>query len=168
MKRTLALIQKTGGTVAGDKVTIKTQAAKEPKLEIWDNYGSPVERVAAKDPRWTFTGAWTEVREMRTATAKGAEASISFDGTGAIVVGPYLSNGGMADVYLDGKLDRTVDVYPDEDSNKGGEAVWHAFGEERQAHGKDCRSWRALPRLQGHHHRRAGSCSFPLTVSLTS
>jgi hypothetical protein len=44
------------------------------------------------------------------------------------VAGPYLPNGGKADVYLDGKLDRTVDVYPDEDVRKGGEAVWHAFG----------------------------------------
>ncbi len=25
-------------------------------------------------------------------------------------------------------LDRTVDVYPDEDHRKNGEAVWHAFG----------------------------------------
>ena len=61
-------------------------------------------------------------------SAKGAEASITFEGTGAIVVGPYLPNGGKADVYLDGKLDRTVDVYPDEDRIKHGEAVWHAFG----------------------------------------
>ena len=62
------------------------------------------------------------------AEAKGAEASIAFEGTGAIVSGPYLPTGGKADVYLDGKFDRTVDVYPDEDSTKGGEAVWHAFG----------------------------------------
>ena len=43
-------------------------------------------------------------------------------------MGPYLPTGGKADVYLDGKLDRTIDVYPDEDHTKLSEAVWHAFG----------------------------------------
>jgi len=43
-------------------------------------------------------------------------------------VGPYLPTGGKADVYLDGKLHSTIDVYPDESERKGGESVWHAFG----------------------------------------
>jgi hypothetical protein len=30
-------------------------------------------------------------------------------------------------VYPDGKLERAVDVYSDEASSKGDEAVWHAF-----------------------------------------
>ena len=58
----------------------------------------------------------------------------TFDGTGVIVVGPYLPKGGKADVYLDGKLDRTVDVYPDENSIQGGESVWHAFGLKNGKH----------------------------------
>ena len=37
-------------------------------------------------------------------------------------------------LYLDGKLDRTVDVYPDENSAKGDEAVWHAFGLKNAPH----------------------------------
>jgi hypothetical protein len=74
------------------------------------------------------------VRDSKVASAKGAEASITFDGTGAIVTGPYLPNGGMAQVYLDGKLDRVVDVYPDEDNIKGGEAVWHVFGLKNGTH----------------------------------
>ncbi len=45
-----------------------------------------------------------------------------------ILTGWYLPSGGLADVYLDGELSRTVDVYPDEDDVKFGEAVWHAFG----------------------------------------
>jgi hypothetical protein len=134
MKRTLALIQKTGGTVASDRATIKTQSPQEPKLELWDDYGSPVERVAISDPRWSFSGPWTTNKNVRTATEKGAEATVAFEGTGVIVVGPYLTNGGTADVYLDGKLARTVDVYPDEDSNKGGESVWHAFGLANRKH----------------------------------
>ena len=83
---------------------------------MWDDYGSPVERIAATDPRWSFKGNWRadEKSATRLASEKGAEASISFDGTGAIVIGPYLMDGGMIDVYLDGKLDRTLDVFSDE------------------------------------------------------
>ncbi len=36
--------------------------------------------------------------------------------------------------YLDGELDRTVDVNSDEDSAKVDESVWHAFGLEDTEH----------------------------------
>ncbi len=131
-KRALALVQSTGGTVSGDTATVKTQAPKAPKLEIWGNYGSPVERVAVTDARWTWTGVWTPAepatKPVRRATTSTAEASIGFDGTGAILVGPYLPEGGKADVYLDGTLDSTVDANSDEDQGKGSEVIWHRFG----------------------------------------
>ena len=129
-KRTLALIEKTGGKVDADRVTIKTQTPQPPKLEIW-NYGTVAERVAADDKRWAFTGAWrpgTGKDTTKRATDKGAEASIDFNGTGAIVVGPYYVEGGKADVYLDGRLDRTVDVASDERGGRSNESVWHVFG----------------------------------------
>mgnify|MGYP000938062226 CR=1 FL=1 len=134
MKRATALVEKNGGRIDSEKMIVRVQSPKPPKLELWDDYGSPVERIKIDDSRWTFTGAWStsqnarRARPSKMASAKGAEATISFEGTGAIVTGSYLPTGGKADVYLDGKLDRTVDVYPDEDAAKGGEAVWHAFG----------------------------------------
>ncbi len=133
-KRTLALIQKTGGKVEGDKVAIRTQKPVAPKLELWDDYGWPVERIAANDPRWSWQGNWQRQARRnsdavsRTASERGADATVTFQGTGAIVTGPYLPNGGELEVYLDGKLDGTVDAYSDERSSKGGEAVWHGFG----------------------------------------
>jgi hypothetical protein len=134
-KRALGLIRQTGGQLEGDKVRVKLQPPKAAKLEVW-NYGRVAERIPADDPRWNWTGAWKrdEKRPTRTASAKGAEASIGFTGTGVIVVGPYLAAGGKADVYLDGKLDRTVDVNSDEKGNKGGDAVWHAFGLKNGKH----------------------------------
>ena len=45
-----------------------------------------------------------------------------------------MPTGGMADIYLDGELDRTVDVNSDEDSSKVNESVWHAFGLEDTEH----------------------------------
>jgi hypothetical protein len=80
------------------------------------------------DPRWQFAGPWRTEKDQRIAADKGAEASIRFRGTGAILVGPYLAEGGKADVYLDGKLHRTVDVCSDEKANKRDEAVWHVYG----------------------------------------
>ncbi|MGE5647665.1 MAG: ADP-ribosylglycohydrolase family protein [Acidobacteriota bacterium] len=141
MKRASAVIQRTGGRIEGDKAIIKTQAAKPPKLALWDDYGSTVERISVADARWSFKGNWKQEKQQRraaivqrTSGEKGAEATVKFEGTGAIVVGPYLPNGGKADVYLDGKLDSTVDVYPDEDHAKGGEAVWFKFGLTNTAH----------------------------------
>jgi hypothetical protein len=132
--RALALVKREGGRLRGGAVFVKTQAPAPPKLEIWNDYGCPAERVSRHDSRWHYTGPWSDRKEGHFASAKDAAATIRFDGTGAIVTGTYLTSGGTADVYLDGKLDRTVDVYPDEPRNKGGEAVWHAFGLQPGAH----------------------------------
>jgi hypothetical protein len=129
-QRALSLIRKTGGRVDGDKASVKVQTPQAAKLEVW-NYGKVGGRIPAGDPRWTWKGEWRTGegrRPSRTASVKGAEAGVTFTGTGAIVVGPYLPTGGKADVYLDGKLHRTVDANSDEKASKGGEAVWHAFG----------------------------------------
>ncbi len=137
-KRALALVRKTGGRVEGESVAIQIQAPKAPKLEVWDDYGSPVERINGADPRWTWTGEWQtrtrkspdNSRELVThwSAVKGAEAAIAFEGTGAVIAGTYLASGGMLEVFLDGRLDRKLDVYSDERGDRGGEAVWHAFG----------------------------------------
>ena len=133
-QRTIALAKRNGGRVEGDNLIVKVQKPLAAKLEVWDDYGEPVERVPLASPRWKFDGAWHEDKGTRYSSSKGAEVSVIFDGTGAILVGPFLPNGGKADVYLDGKLDRTVDAYPDENSRKSNEAVWHAFNLKGGSH----------------------------------
>ena len=135
MDRVIAMVERNGGYVDGDSITVKTQTPLPAQVEIWGDYGTPVERVSVDDPRWTFSGDWERGRRMarRTGT-RGAEASIGFEGTGAILAGAYLASGGTADIYLDGELNRTVDVYPDEDATKYGESVWHVFGLEDGEH----------------------------------
>ena len=129
-KRAVALAGQEGGKLQGTSLLIRVQQPEAAKYEVWDDYGSPVERIAHADPRWKFSGDWKEDdRKTRLFTdRKGASAEIQFEGKGAIVVGPYMPSGGKAEIYLDGKLDRIVDVYPDEDSWKNTDAVWHAFG----------------------------------------
>ncbi len=63
---------------------------------------------------------------MRSAT-KGAEATVTFEGTGFILAGAYMPNGGMADVSLDDQPAETVDVYLDAARPRGGESLFHRF-----------------------------------------
>ncbi len=128
-RRAVELIRTTGGRFEGEIAFVKTQEPKPAELEIW-KYGQVAERIPVSDSRWTWKGDWRTdgKRPARTSSTKDAEASITFTGTGAIVVGPYLPTGGKADVYLDGSRDRTVDSNSDEKSSKGDEAVWHVFG----------------------------------------
>jgi hypothetical protein len=127
--RALASVKKAGGRVEADRIVVPMQPAKAAKLELWDDYGSPAERVPAADARWQWKGKWVddEKGKWRWSEEKGAEAQITFEGTGFIVVGPYLADGGMLEAWLDGKRVSTLDVYPDEDSWKGGESVYHEF-----------------------------------------
>ncbi len=134
-RRALDLIRMTGGKLTEEAALVRAQQPKPARLEVW-NYGKVAERIPASDARWTWKGEWQTdpKRPARTASAKGAEAAVAFNGTGAIIVGPYLATGGKADVYLDGKLHRTVDTNSDEKNSKGGEAVWHTFGLKEGAH----------------------------------
>ncbi len=126
-KRAIGLVQRHGGRVEGDRLLVRVQTPKPTKLETW-KFGTVAERIGAEDSRWTFSGPWRTEKTQRIAAAKGAELTVTFEGAGAILVGPYLAEGGKADVYLDGKLDRTVDVCSDEKGDKRGDSVWHAFG----------------------------------------
>lgn len=126
-RRALALIERNGGTVQGDLISVALQAPKPARLEAMPDLGSPAERIAVSDPRWKFNGPWRPERDLRIATQKDAAAAIDFEGRGFVLVGPYLPDGGKADIFLDGKLAATVDVYPDEDQRKGGEAIYHAY-----------------------------------------
>ena len=142
-KRAIAMAEKNGGRVEGDRLIVRRQQAEPAELQVWDDYGSPVERIPVADSRWNWRGSWqahliTDRRGTewagRLASSKGAEATISFEGTGAIVTGPYLPAGGSAEVYLDGELHKRVDVYPDEDNRKYGDSVWHVFGLANGSH----------------------------------
>jgi hypothetical protein len=127
-KRALALIAATGGSVDEQNAEVNIQLPKPLAVKLWDNYGSPLERIAYGDARWQFKGDWRAESRNRTASAAGSEASIEFEGTGVIVVGTLLPKGGTGTIYLDGKMQQSVDVCSDETSNRNGESVWHSFG----------------------------------------
>ena len=135
-RRAIELVERNGGKLEGDRLLVKRQQPEAAKLELWDDYGSPAEQILIEDPRWKLTGAWERIERRqrdtdyvgRSANAEGAEAEVEFEGTGAILSGPYMADGGVADFYLDGELHRTADVYSDGDHYRYSESVWHAFG----------------------------------------
>ncbi len=102
-KRAQALLARSRGRAA---------APKPPALEVW-NYGTVAERFSTSDPRWKTLSNGAEVR---------------FTGTGAIVVGEYLPEGGTLEAYVDGRLDRTLDVRSDDSEGRANESVYHVFG----------------------------------------
>jgi hypothetical protein len=126
--RAVKAVTAAGGKLEGETLTVKMQKPEAARLELWDDYGAPVERVAATDARWQFRGEWSaDTRGTKLTSRKGAEAEIAFTGTGVILSGPYMPDGGKADIWLDGKMVATVDVYPDEDGTKSNESIWHSF-----------------------------------------
>jgi hypothetical protein len=133
-KRAIALAERKGGRRDGDVLVVKTEAPAPMQIPLWNDYGKPVERVSVTDPRWKFKGPWADTGTAETVRRKhadraGAEASIDFEGTGVILVGPYLDQreAGTAEIHLDGKLVATVDVSSDEDRDKGAESIYHDF-----------------------------------------
>jgi ADP-ribosylglycohydrolase len=129
--RAIAMIEKTGGRRDGDNLVIKTQSPKPIEARQFQ-FGMPFERVACDDPRWTWKGDWKHEVSAKSGPEKvgvdnGAEASIDFEGTGALICGPYIGAGGTADVYVDGQLDRAIDVWPDDGRRKSMDDVWHRF-----------------------------------------
>jgi hypothetical protein len=134
--RAIKMVERNGGRSDGERLFVKQQAPVPAILEIWDDYGSPEERIGVDDQRWTWTGPWVrEEAETRSGSLvlqrtdqAGAVAEVTFKGTGFILVGPYIPDGGIADIYLDGELVKTVDVYCDGDRSKRSESIWHRFG----------------------------------------
>ncbi len=75
------------------------------------------------DPALGYTGTWTHAGPSSGftsgdwdgtesySTQAGASMSVTFTGTGIQWIGPKNTNGGIADVYLDGSLAGTVDTY---------------------------------------------------------
>lgn len=130
--RAIELVKANGGSVDGEGVHVAEQTPTPIEMPKFDPIGVPVERIHCVDPRWTWSGKWEDATTKKSgaekiASEKGAAASIEFEGTGVMIVGPYLPNGGKADVFLDGHLDKTVDVNCDESKRKDNENVYHNF-----------------------------------------
>lgn len=119
-----SLVVKNGGELAGPDLKIKLQQPVVPALEVafpdlvFDYKSNVFEK---KD--WTFKGAWKKYTvhneespekdydQAMVSGNAGDEAVFTFDGTGVSLVGDWFKDGGKADIYLDGKMMRTINTY---------------------------------------------------------
>jgi len=128
IERAKLVVKKEGGSVDAKGLVVPAQKPTPLKLEQFAP-GKVVERIALDDPRWKWQGPWEKVAEgqpARRSNNAGAEATVSFDGTGAMLVGSLDTDRGTADLYLDEKWMGKIDGYND-DGDRGGEGLWGKF-----------------------------------------
>ena len=113
-----AITLKNGGKVSDTGLKIKIQTPKPGPLEvsfpnlIFDRRVTPFEKNG-----WEFKGKWeTKYRsdtipQSKFSSTAGDEALFTFEGTGVSISGNWDRNCGKADIYVDGKLNRTIDCY---------------------------------------------------------
>ena len=118
------LATQNGGESTANELKIKVQQPQPFALEVAFPklvFDKRV-KVFATDG-WEMKGKWgnysyfnnwskTEVKDQsKFSGTAGDEISFTFEGTGASIEGNWVKDGGIADVYVDGQLKRTIDCY---------------------------------------------------------
>ncbi len=135
VERAKRVVAQEGGTVTVAALEIPVRPPEALALEQFSP-GKVAERITADDSRWTWKGAWEktgERQQLRRARAAGADAAVTFEGTGAMLVGTLAPDGGLFDVFLDGQPVAAADAYND-DGDRGGEGLWGKFDLPPGAH----------------------------------
>jgi hypothetical protein len=133
-------IQKNGGEVKDNTITIPIQQVTLPQLEIsFPNVVFNKEFSIFSKDNWKFKGNWQVYKETpwdqkeakdqaMFASKAGDEIEFLFEGTGVSLMGNWFKDGGKADVYLDGKLHRNIDTYYYYNKQEHtGVSIWHVF-----------------------------------------
>ena len=117
------LISENGGKVGETEIAVAKQFPVAPVLEV--SFPNVVldKKISVFDKDvWTFSGNWKTyqrkgwpenkmVDQSKFAQKSGEAVEITFSGTGISIDGNWVKDGGKADVFLDGKLVRTIDTY---------------------------------------------------------
>jgi hypothetical protein len=132
----LKLIIKEKGTVTDSKIMVKTQLPLTAPVEVsFPNllFDKKVTVFDSKD--WSFRGKWTAfevkgsdnkpVKQSMFAEKAGDEIEIGFLGTGISLEGNWYKDGGKADIYVDGTLNRSIDTYYNFANQQHTESIWH-------------------------------------------
>ncbi len=142
----LELNSRSGGKSGGNRILIKKEEPSAPELEI--SFPDLVfdRKISVFDKKeWKFKGKWeihgassggdvNQPGQAMFSENSGDELSIDFSGTGISLEGNWYRDGGRADVYLDGKLHRTIDTYYDYAGQQHTESIWHALNLEPGDH----------------------------------
>ncbi|MBK6962884.1 MAG: hypothetical protein IPH20_02860 [Bacteroidales bacterium] len=122
-------------------LTIVKQVPAAPALEVSFPNVVPDRKISVFDKEaWTFTGNWKTFRragwqgekprdQSMVAEQAGDVVEIGFTGTGISINGNWIRDGGKADVYLDGKIVRTIDTYYFYNNQEHDNVtIWHVTG----------------------------------------
>jgi hypothetical protein len=138
MNRIQEAAKRAGGDVREGKVLIPVQNPEPPELEVYP-FGVPRESLKYDHPAWTWTGDWDEVERERYAAPAamvshggGNEVTLEFVGSGVSLVGYCTTNGGMAEVSVDGKKFGIINAYIGPGTFE--QDLWHVLGLEDGPH----------------------------------
>jgi hypothetical protein len=110
------LVVQNGGTITDKELKINVQSPQPFPLEVsfpelvFDRKVSVFENGG-----WEFKGKWETFKkgmnQSKFSSNAGDEAIFTFNGTGVSICGNWFRDCGKADVFVDGKLKRTIDGY---------------------------------------------------------
>ncbi len=140
------LIVKDGGKVTPGRIMVRLQDPLPPSNEV--SFPNVVfDRIvsAFDNNGWKFKGKWSAreipegqdkkmVRQAMYSEKAGDEVEIPFSGTGISITGNWFADGGLANVYVDGTLNRTIDTYYNFANQQHTESIWHVLNLEPGDH----------------------------------
>jgi len=137
----LAFIQKNGGEVSDREIKIKKQDPVTLPLEVsFPDLVFDHKISVFGESTWKFKGTWETLKTIPWGAKDpvnqsvysgnpGDEAELTFTGTGITLMGNWTKDGGTADIYLDGELNRTIDSYFFRSNQEHYDInLWHVFG----------------------------------------
>jgi hypothetical protein len=131
------LILKDGGRVTDKKILVKIQEPAPPAYEVsFPDVVFDRKISVFNNNGWKFKGKWSSyeissdrgkkmVKQSIVTDKAGDELEIPFTGTGISIEGNWYKDGGLADIYVDGKLHRTIDTYYNFANQQHTESIWH-------------------------------------------
>jgi hypothetical protein len=139
LKYALNRIAGNGGKVTEQKIRVKTQKPVAPAVEV--SYPELVfDKVVSifEENAWKFNGKWSQFdvwsgsgkklqKQSLYAENAGDELEIFFSGTGISLEGNWYRDGGKADIYVDGILNRTIDTYYHFANQEHTTSMWHVL-----------------------------------------
>lgn len=138
-KYALNLIAKNGGKVTDRKIFVRLQKPVNTKAEV--SFPNTVfdKKVSIFDQNsWVFNGNWKSFeisdnsnkqikKQSIYAENKGDELIFNFSGTGISLEGNWHQDCGKADIYVDGKLQRSIDAYYFFAQQEHTTSIWHVL-----------------------------------------
>jgi hypothetical protein len=140
------LIIREGGKADEVNIIIKPQVPVAPVYEVsfpnvvFDKTVSVFDKTG-----WILKGNWKPfevisksekkvTKQSMYAEKSGDELVIDFRGTGISIEGNWYKDGGKADIYVDGKLNRSIDTYYNFANQQHTVSIWHVLNLEPGDH----------------------------------